>query len=264
VDPNDNHSETRERRGSLRPDTPYNNPDTLSRILAEQVAINKKLLNKGSSLPIQLPYFHGRANENVQTWLFQLNSTFKAKNIADEEAVFYLTTCLKEAALHWYQNQATKACRETPFRTLILFAEAIKEAFEPPHYQQILRRQLRALKQKDSVQKYVYEFRNLVGQIEGMEELDQVMLFIDGLKQATRIKVNYKSSNTLEEAITAAISYDTARFGPARAYLPPQTYYNQNRSRTHHSRDDGGVRPMELDRAEGHPYRTQGARNIRH
>ena len=97
------------------------------------------------------------------------------------------------------------------------------------------------------MQKYVYKFRNLVGQIEGMGELDQVMHFIDGLKQATRIEVNYKSPTTLEEAITVAIAYDTARFGPARAYLPLQNYYNKNRFRTYYSRDDGEVRLMELD-----------------
>ena len=131
-----------------------------------------------------------------------------------------MAACLKEAALHWYQNQFGEPGSIHPFRDFDIFAQRIKAAFEPPHYQQILRRQLRALTQKDSVQRYVYEFRNIVGQIEDMGNLDQVMHFIDGLKQATKVEVNYKAPDNLEEAITAAIAYDTARFGPSRAYLP--------------------------------------------
>lgn len=155
---------------------------------------------------------------------------------------------------------------EEAFRSFEEFSAAIKDAFQPPHYQQILRRQLRGLRQKDSVQKYVYEFRNLIGQIEGMGELDQVMHFIDGLKQATKVEVNYKSPSMLEEAIYAAIAYDTARFGPARVYLPSTQSYQTARTRPYHHRDDGGVRPMELDQAQGNrpggqPHR--GPRNQR-
>ena len=220
------------------------------KILREQVKINSKLTNRGATLPVQLPFFHGRANENVRTWLFQVDQVFRAKKISDEEGLYYVASCLKEAALHWYQNQCAQDKFGDPFNSSVEFAKAIADAFEPPHYQQILRRQLRSLRQKDSVQKYVYEFRNILGQIEDMGALDQVMHFVDGLKQATRIEVNYKAPNTLEEAITAAISYDTARFGPARVYLPNSQSYPTYKNKPHQSRDDGGIRPMELDRVE--------------
>jgi len=37
------------------------------RIFSEEVEINWQLMsNKSASLPVQLPFFHGRANENVQ------------------------------------------------------------------------------------------------------------------------------------------------------------------------------------------------------
>ena len=79
---------------------------TIARILNQQVEINRQLMNnKSASLPVQLPYFHGRANENVQTWLFQVDQVFKAKKVPDHQAIFYVAACLKEAALHWYQNQ---------------------------------------------------------------------------------------------------------------------------------------------------------------
>lgn len=76
---------------------------TMARILNQQVAINRQLMsNKGASLPVQLPYFHGRANENVQTWLFQVDQVFKAKKIEPRQTIYYVVACLKEAALHWY------------------------------------------------------------------------------------------------------------------------------------------------------------------
>ena len=148
-----------------------------------------------------------------------MEHVFQAKKIkTDEEGIHYIAASLKETALHWYKNQYSVG--RIPFTTVEQFARAIKRAFQPSHYQPILRRQLRDLKQRDSVQCYVYEFRNLVGQITGMGDLDQVMFFIEGLKQATRTEVNYRVPQNLEEAIEVAINYDTARFGPAKAYLP--------------------------------------------
>ena len=77
----DNYSETRGRRFSSRADKrPEDdeddiNPDDdtntkLLKILQHQTEINKQLASKGAILPVQLPFFHGKANENVQTWLF--------------------------------------------------------------------------------------------------------------------------------------------------------------------------------------------------
>ena len=40
---------------------------------------------------------------------------------------------------------------------------------------------------------YETQFRNLVGQITAIEELDKVAYFIDGLKQATKMEVNYQA-----------------------------------------------------------------------
>jgi hypothetical protein len=84
-------SETRGRRSSMahhrEPSEEVEIPQgadglttTIARILNQQVEINRQLMNnKGASLPVQLPYFHGRANENVQTWLFQVDQVFKPK-----------------------------------------------------------------------------------------------------------------------------------------------------------------------------------------
>jgi len=53
-----------------------------------------------------------------------------------------------------------------------------------------------------------------MGQIANMDEMDKVMHFVNGLKMATQVEVNYNMPQTLKMAIEIAIRYDTARFEP--------------------------------------------------
>ena len=46
-----------------------------------------------------------------------------------------------------------------------------------------------------------------------MEELDKVSYFIDGLKAATKMEVNYQAPETFEDTWKLAIHYNTAMFG---------------------------------------------------
>ena len=93
------------------------------------------------------------------------------------------------------------------------FKKELKESFQPPHYQQYLRTQLKHLRQTGTVQEYASQFRNVVSQIDNMGPLDQVAYFIDGLKPATRMEVSYQAPETFEDAWKLAIRYDTAMFG---------------------------------------------------
>ena len=43
-------------------------------------------------------------------------------------------------------------------------------------------------------------FRNLIGQVDEMSELDKVTYFVDGLKSAIRAKVNYQVLETFKDA----------------------------------------------------------------
>jgi hypothetical protein len=204
----------------------------------------------GPSLNINLPPFHGKAGENVSTWIFQVGEIFDARGILHARRLHYIAGCLKDAALHWYQNQCARTTPNAPYADLQAFITAIKDAFQPPHFQQVLRRQLKALKQAKDVQEYVFNFRNLIGQIEGMGKLDQVSHFIDGLKHATQVEVNYRAPEAIKDAIKIAVTYDTARFGLGRVQ-PTSSYSNSATSRpSYPNRDNGGYRPIELDAVE--------------
>jgi len=188
----------------------------------------------GPSLNINLPSFHGKAGENVSTWIFQVGQIFDARGIPHNRRLYYIAGCLKDAALHWYQNQSVRTAPNAPYTDLNNFIAAIINAFQPLHFEQVLYWQLKALKQTKDVQDYVFKFRNLIGQIRGMGELDQVSHFIDGLKNSTQVEVNYQAPDTLEDAIKIAVTYDTARFGPGRVHTN-SSYTNSNASRSSYS-----------------------------
>jgi len=163
--------------------------ELFTQFIANQATLNQQIANAsatGPNLNINLPSFHSKAGENVNTWIFQVGEIFDARGIPHIRRLHYIAGCLKDAALHWYQNQCARVANGEPaYADLNAFITGIKDAFQPPHFQQVLRRQLKALKQTRDVQEYVFNYRNLIGQVEGMGELDQVAHFIDGLKHST-------------------------------------------------------------------------------
>ena len=48
-----------------------------------------------------------------------------------------------------------------------------------------------------------------MGQILNIDKMDKVMFFVEELKLATQVKVNYNIPSILKEAITIAIRYNT-------------------------------------------------------
>jgi hypothetical protein len=219
-------------------------------------------------ISVQIPPFKGESKENVVAWLLQAQNVLRTKGIMDEATqVNYATTRLKDAALHWYLNKVVGNNNTPPYITWTTFATAVRTAFQPPNFQQYLRQQLKRLRQTSTVQEYTSQFQNLVGQIEGMGELDQVTYYIDGLKPSTKMEVAYQAPDTLEGAIARAIQYDTAMFGMGRPFSNNNrhtksshsgcaqrnnhyTHYNSsNNNYNHNSNDNGNGKyvPMELD-----------------
>ena len=115
---------------------------------------------------------------------------------------------------------------------------AIRTAFQPPNNQQNLRQQLKHLRQTGTVQEYSSQFRNILGQIEDMSQLDQVSYFLDGLKPATRAEVGYQAPTTFEQAWQLAICFDNAMYGALRV-----DNYNSRKHDWYKSQ----ATPMEVD-----------------
>ena len=79
-----------------------------------------------------------------------------------------------------------------------LLSEAISANIITSNYQQHLRQQLKQLRQTESVHKYEAQFRNIIGQIINMDKLNKISYFVDRLKSATKIVVNYQASENFE------------------------------------------------------------------
>jgi hypothetical protein len=206
--------------------------------------------NTAPKISIHIPTYRGEPQENTYSWLLQVRNIFRAQKITDANTrIYYSGTGLQGAALHWYLQKSTIV---DAFADWNDFTIQIRDAFEPPHYQQHLRKQLKQLRQTGSVHEYGTQFRNLVGQITAMEELDKVSYFIDGLKAATRMEVNYQAPETLDDAWKLAIHYDTAMFGLGRPksgnYQPTQQQYRGFTD--HRGYKPSNTTPMELGRTE--------------
>ncbi|CAF1505899.1 unnamed protein product, partial [Didymodactylos carnosus] len=181
-------------------------------------------------LNVPPPLFYGKELENVNTWLFQVEEIFKVKNVQGEQQLHYVSTLLREAALQWWHNERKQINdnRGPPIRTFDEFKIRIKSNFQAPHHQQMLRRQLRSLRQTRNVQTYVYDFRNILGQIDSMDEMDKVMYFQEGLRGRAKAEVGYRAPTTLNDAIQVAITFDTAHF--SKQFATATVYDEQDKS----------------------------------
>lgn len=204
-----------------------------------------------TSLRMHLPSYHGTEKENVVSWLDQVENVFRGERIADDaRRIAYAVSAMKDAAFEWYRAEV----RMHEFDTWVDFVDDLKRAFLPPNHQHLFRRQLKQCKQQGSVQDYVFRFRSILGQIEEMNELDQVDHFVNGLKPQTAAEVQYRCPNTLEEAISVAIMYDAARFHVGNGRLRGGPVANNNLGRPSFGFGTGARRsshpplsPMSLD-----------------
>lgn len=77
------------------------------------------------------------------------------------------------------------------------------------------RDKLAALKQTSSVHEYVRESQELVMQIPGMDQMEQLDRFVRGLKPRTRQEVVMRGALTLDEAVRMADTFDSLFTGLA-------------------------------------------------
>ena len=105
--------------------------------LATQHAMNQQEVKNtdsgSSSLQVHVSIYHGRQDENLGSWLFQMEEAFLAKGVPDSRKVHNVSFYLGSAALQWYQNRKRNAeMHQAPhINTWEEFVSVIKEAFQP-------------------------------------------------------------------------------------------------------------------------------------
>ncbi len=161
-----------------------------------------RLINKINIKPKE---YNGTSDENIVTWLISLEEVMANRLVHDDERISLAVSLLGGTALQWFVNLTLKDQRPSSW---IDFKHKLISQFQPPDFQENLRQQLLQLRQKHSLQDYIYSFRNIVGQVNAMDELTQVMFFINGLSSSTGLYVRSKHPQTVEAAIREATTYD--------------------------------------------------------
>lgn len=166
------------------------------------VSPSSRLINKINIKPKE---YNGTTEENVLTWLLSLEEIMGTHLVQDEERLSLAISLLGGTALQWFINLKVKNQRPSTWND---FKTQLISQFQPVDFQENLRQQLLKLWQKHSLHEYIHAFRNVIGQINSMDELTQVMLFINGLSINNGLYVRSKHPQTLEAAIREATTYD--------------------------------------------------------
>lgn len=174
-------------------------------------------------LPIIKP-FCGRKDDNLTAWLFQITDLFDSKNMLVHERLKAVSAYLGEGALQWYLN-TRQAAEKDPFLAIKSwdeFKSRIKSTFDVANSPFSIRRRIRYLRQDKSVLEFTTNFRGLVGQINDMNENDQILNYIEGLQESIRNELIYRQPKSLNEAIELAQLYEAAK--EKRKYPEPISF----------------------------------------
>jgi len=151
-----------------------------------------------------IPLFEGKPNENVNNWIFLLESRFTADKIPDEERVGLAMGYLRELPLEVYKRMCR---RGNP--TWDELKNELKATFLPFGVQMKLRNDLLTLKQiGDNFDGYLREFNRLINQVDEMSEADKILFFTTGLRRNSSLEVQRCQPKSLEEAMKIASSYE--------------------------------------------------------
>ncbi|KAI3629418.1 hypothetical protein MIR68_012547, partial [Amoeboaphelidium protococcarum] len=190
-----------------------------------------------SLISLKLPEYDGTGNLN--SWLDMVENSLRAApgNVSSETAIRHAARYLRGGAWEWFRKRTKDG--NFPFADWGEFADELKRKFLVGSYDDVIRRQMKGLKQRGSVLRYVKEFRALEGQIDNMTEADRIFYFKDGLKHATRGEVEYRRPLTLEDAIDIAQSYDDAHYGRSGRMEPATNGANGTNAWNSRNRTNG-------------------------
>ncbi|CAF3900077.1 unnamed protein product [Adineta steineri] len=159
-----------------------------------------------SKFMAKLDKYNGTHDENIVTWLILLQEMMAYNMINDGDRISIAVSYLGGTALQWFADLTLQNQRPSSWAD---FKEKITSRFQPVDFQEHLREQLLQLRQKQSVEDYIQSFRSIVDQVHHIDELTQVMLFVNGLSLNTGLYVRLKHLKTVKEAIREISTYES-------------------------------------------------------
>ena len=185
-------------------------------------------------------YYGKKDHTIVEGWIAQVNSFFVFADARAPYVYHYLNTLFGGEAAIWFRYHFPESVADTlQWETV---RDALRGFFIPPNKDRRLQDEWARLHQISTVAEYISRFCNLVMQLPKQEQPMLVDKFIRGLKPKTRIELELKDPQTLDEAFRLADRYDAIVY--RKVFNNEISNFSKPSTRIEY--EDGGE-PMQLD-----------------
>lgn len=200
---------------------------------------------------VKLPVFNGNDRHyRADEWLQKFDEYFEDAKTEEGHKLRIVRQHLKDTAHRWFRKQEFDLDSDfSGFK--ILF----KKRFSKPDDSDSAFKQIIALKQTKSVEKYISEFESLRSRIDGMTDYMATQLFLNGLKSdiSRLIKANSGLENDdIDSVVALAEKIDNAP-NHDRPFVRPQYNHWSQPSTQRFQAQESYPQPMELDAIQAHP-----------
>ena len=152
--------------------------------------------------------FSGKKDHNViESWVSSVNSYFALTNVQPPYTYHYLNTLFVGEAAIWFRYHYPETV--APTLTWEQVRENLRSFFIPPNKDRRLQDQWAQLRQLTSVSDYITRFCSLAMQLPAQQDSIMVHKFIRGLKSKTRMELELKDPQSLNEAFRLADRFDS-------------------------------------------------------
>jgi hypothetical protein len=167
-------------------------------------------LRERIKIPLPAKFKGSREPEAIRKWLLDMNNYSRFYNLTDPQKIALVPYYLDETAAQWWEG--IQEADEIPLAWAGV-EDLFRAEFLPKNYISRLRTQLANLRQSTTVAAYSAAFRKTLLSLPRMEPEIVLHLYIQGLKPATRLEVEMKEPETLNDAEVQALRVDDIRFG---------------------------------------------------
>ncbi|KAG2190800.1 hypothetical protein INT47_010409, partial [Mucor saturninus] len=225
------------------PENPIGSTDMAAMIEAMTLAFQKAMTTKAPVRRAKEPevYAGERSATAIDGWLRSIERYAAITSLPDAQWTTYAVTLLRGRADTWWRRIEDSDYTTESWAT---FKERLNREFRPVQSARQARARMAALRQTSSVEVFVDAFYDIKLEIPGMTDDEAVDRFTNGLRNDVRSHVVTKDPFDLEDAVRAALAFDSAR-RPAQS--APRMVVPD------YSRNDGPT-PMDLDAMEGRGF----------
>lgn len=145
--------------------------------------------------------FNGKPNENIDDWIFSIELYFDQAKMHPNDKLNFSLAWLRDNARATYINNKSTIKDWNDLKNFLI-----------KRYQKsnlVLRKTLHELKQRGSIQDYIFQFEEITNQLKDeIQETDKMYHFLNGLHYKTRERVEISNPKTLRAMMEEAIRLD--------------------------------------------------------